>query len=131
MTRRPNDKRQESSSNNNQSSSSAKNQNSSSSGEKIAELLRRLHVAIQQHQHYPASALQMHKQGKVTLSFMLLTNGYINNLTLLKSSGVQSLDEAALTAVRDAVPFLGLESYLAKAKTFSIDVVFDLDSGEA
>ncbi|QLH42295.1 MAG: energy transducer TonB [Coxiellaceae bacterium] len=87
-----------------------------------------LHVAIQKHQHYPANALQLNKQGRVTLAFTLLTNGYVSNLTVLKSSGVPSLDEAAIAAVKEAVPFSGLEQYLNEAKAFHIDVVFDLGS---
>jgi len=99
---------------------------SSSNGTRANELLTALHTAIQAHQHYPESAMNMERQGRVTTVFMLLPDGTIRNLRLLKSSGTASLDNAALAAVHDAVPFQSVNKYISAEKEFSIDVVFEL-----
>lgn len=95
-------------------------------GVQTQELLAILHMAIQQQQHYPASAMQMERQGKATITFVLFPNGSIQNVRMMKSSGTASLDQAALAAVQDAAPFKTIEKYLQSAQEFSIDVVFEL-----
>lgn len=112
------------------SSSQARPQSQSSQGEQIKGLVALLHSAIQSQQQYPSSALQMNRQGKVTVSFKLYPDGSISDLQLVKSSGVKSLDEAALTAVRSAVPFSGVNVYLKAPLDFNIDVVFALEQSE-
>jgi TonB family protein len=89
-------------------------------------LLMLLHTAIQKQQHYPQSAMQMERQGRVTVGFLVLKNGMVQALRLLKSSGTASLDEAALSAVRHASPFKNVDQYLTDAQEFNIDVVFEL-----
>ena len=97
-----------------------------SKGEHTDALLRLLHTAIQQQQHYPQAAMQMERQGSATVKFTLLKNGSIRNLQLVKSSGTESLDRAALAAVHDAEPFKNTDEYLDTARDFSIEVVFEL-----
>jgi len=99
---------------------------SSSHGEQIDALLALLHDAIQQHQHYPESALEMERQGRVTVSFTLFTDGLIRDLRIVKSSGTASLDSAALAAVNAAVPFTKINKYLENSREFTLDVVFEL-----
>ncbi|GEM_PF-4244586 len=98
----------------------------SSNGAPTEELLAFLHAAIQKQQRYPESAMQMERQGRATVKFMLFTDGSINNVRISKSSGTESLDNAALAAVRDAAPFQGVDKYMTDAGEFSIDVVFEL-----
>lgn len=100
--------------------------NSHQTGEQTKSLLALLHAAIQQKQQYPSSAIEMERQGKSTVKFVLYPNGKITNLQLVQSSGVESLDSAALTAVQDAAPFHEIDVYLKSAQEFSIDVVFEL-----
>jgi TonB family protein len=95
-------------------------------GQETEELLARLHAAIQQQQQYPVNAQQMNRQGRATITFTLYKNGQVSHVSLVKSSGTESLDEAALAAVRDAAPFQQIEKYLQDKKEFSIDVVFEL-----
>jgi TonB family protein len=95
-------------------------------GVQTEELLAILHAAIQQQQHYPPSAMQMERQGKTTVKFTLLPNGNIQNLQIIKSSGTDSLDKAALAAVQEAVPFKKIDKYLQTSHEFSVDVVFEL-----
>jgi TonB family protein len=95
-------------------------------GEKSAGLLALLHNAIQSQQHYPESALEMEREGRVTLSFILLTNGQIKQLAIAHTSGTASLDQAALAAIQAAAPFSGIDKYIHQDGEYSIDVVFQL-----
>lgn len=99
---------------------------SNSKGAQVDELLAILHTAIQKQQHYPESALQMERQGRATMQFILFPNGSIQGLRVVQSSGTESLDHAAMAAVRDAAPFDNIDQYLNDSREFSIDVVFDL-----
>jgi TonB family protein len=95
-------------------------------GEKESGLLALLHNAIQNHQHYPESALQMEREGRVTVKFILLTDGKIRQPTIVQSSGTSSLDLAALSAIEAATPFIGIDKYIQQDGEYSIDVVFQM-----
>lgn len=70
----------------------------------------RIVSAIKRHQHYPKQALKMKKQGVVEVSFTLLKDGSTKDIRLIKSSGVASLDEAAIKSVQKASKeFVGLD----------------------
>lgn len=85
-----------------------------------------LHDAIQKEQHYPPAALQMERQGRVTVAFILMLNGYIKNLKIVSSSGTGILDQAALNAVSKASPFLEVIKHIHQEDEYQIDVVFEL-----
>jgi TonB family protein len=95
-------------------------------GEDVNELLRLLHHVIQEVQRYPASAQAMGREGRATVSFKLLLSGAVTNVILEKSSGVASLDQAAIEAVNHAAPFRNVDCYLSEPRSFKIDVVFAL-----
>lgn len=95
-------------------------------GEQIKNLLAILHQAIEAHQTYPLIAEEMGQEGRVTVAFTLLRNGQAKNIRVGRSSGIASLDEAALLAVSSASPFKGIGSYLSKTGIYSVDVVFEL-----
>ena len=95
-------------------------------GQALNGLLELIHTAIQKQQEYPRSALEMSREGRVSLGFTLFANGSISNLTVLKSSGTKSLDNAALTAIYKAVPFMGVHHYIDKPREYSIDILFKL-----
>ncbi|MFX8676735.1 hypothetical protein ABTM32_22005 [Acinetobacter baumannii] len=44
----------------------------------------------------------------------------------MHSSGTESLDNAALQAVRAATPFTNVEHYLNTAQDFQVDILFAL-----
>lgn len=69
------------------------------------ELLILLHNAIAKHQLYPATAELLQQQGMVILSFSLQISGEITHIKIVKSSGFESLDKAAVTAVQATSPF--------------------------
>jgi TonB family protein len=95
-------------------------------GEQVDELLRMMHRAIQQAQQYPSSAQAMGREGRVTVAFKLLMSGEVADVVLRQSSGVNSLDQAAIAAVKDAAPFHGVDRYLSAPRSFAIDVVFSI-----
>jgi len=54
---------------------------------------------------YPKMARMRHQQGAVMLQIALDTAGKPSSTTVEKSSGIQSLDDAAIAAVSAAAPF--------------------------
>ena len=59
---------------------------------------------IERHKRYPARAKMMRKQGIVNVSFSVGGDGSLSGERVTKSSGDESLDNAALEAVRSARP---------------------------
>jgi protein TonB len=98
--------------------------NNTQQGEKTSRLIALLHDAIQKKQTYPDSAYAMGRQGKVRVSFILLTDGQITNLHIVASSGTESLDRAAVSAVKDAAPFQDVVKWIAKSQEYEIDIAF-------
>ncbi len=66
--------------------------------------------------HYPLEARSKQLHGDVQLMVILMPNGHIRAIRLLKTSGHKVLDEAAKDSVRQAAPFGGFDS---KMKEFS------------
>jgi TonB family protein len=59
---------------------------------------------------YPDDAIQKGQQGKVSVLFVLSSNGELVDIGILKSSGSYSLDTAAMAAIEQASPFGPLPS---------------------
>ena len=74
------------------------NFSSSVGDEKFAQIQR----AIQKHHKYPKKALKMRRQGIVEVKFYLQMNGDITDIKVVKSSGTEVLDEAAIETIRNA-----------------------------
>jgi TonB family protein len=89
-------------------------------------LLKILHDAIAEKQSYPESALLLKQTGVVTIGFMLYPNGEMTDIFIKKSSGVDSIDQAALEAARLTSPVKQVSAYLEQAGLFSLDVQFIL-----
>ena len=90
------------------------------------ELNKLLYHAINKNKNYPISALRLSRQGTVRVSFKLLNNGNINALEIYQSSGFNSLDKAALNAVKQIQPFQPATQYIASVKEFQLDIKFQL-----
>ncbi len=60
---------------------------------------------LEQFKYYPASARRRGITGEVEVAFELGASGRANMLKILTASGYRVLDDAALDAVRRAVPF--------------------------
>jgi len=54
---------------------------------------------------YPRQAIRMNWSGRVTVSFLVLGDGRVSEVTVARSSGCPLLDANALDTVRKAAPF--------------------------
>ena len=63
--------------------------------------------AIQHAIAYPATARRMGWEGKVLVTFQLLSDGSVRDVRVVQSSGHATLDRGAIDAVRNASPFPG------------------------
>ncbi|MDY4279957.1 MAG: energy transducer TonB [[Pasteurella] mairii] len=57
---------------------------------------------IERHKRYPKRAKMMRRQGIVTIGFTIAADGGLSNAQVVKSSGTDDLDQAALKAVQSA-----------------------------
>jgi len=61
--------------------------------------------AIQRAIAYPATARRMGWEGKVVVTFQLLSDGSVRDIRVVQGSGHAALDRGAIDAVRNASPF--------------------------
>jgi protein TonB len=61
--------------------------------------------AVQLKTRYPGIARRMGWQGKVLLSFIINTNGHIEDIRIVKSCGFKALDKNAVDTVKRCAPF--------------------------
>jgi protein TonB len=54
---------------------------------------------------YPHMARKMEWEGKVTVSFVVCENGYVENLKVLETSGFGLLDKNAVETIKKVSPF--------------------------
>jgi TonB family protein len=87
-------------------------------------LLKILHDTIASKLVYPDSALLLKKTGTVKIGLTLHPNGQITNISILKTSGLDSMDNAAVSAVQSIPSIEQARIYLVAEKYFSVDVVF-------
>lgn len=91
------------------------------------ELLRLLHELIARKQSYPESAQLLQQTGTVAIGFYLHPNGNITEARVIKTSGVSSLDEAAVAAVVSAVPVSFAHTFLSQVGYLKVEVQFTLE----
>jgi len=89
-------------------------------------LYQLLYAAIDQQKHYPVTALRMQQRGTVRVAFKLFNNGNMNEIAISESSGYNSLDRAALQAVKRIQPFHPATDHIASVKDFQVDIIFQL-----
>lgn len=92
----------------------------------LATLASLLHAAIAAHQHYPAMARRLGREGVATVRFNLHPDGVLDGIVLDRSSGFAALDKAALLAVAGVAPFTPAARYLDGVRQFTVQVVFRL-----
>lgn len=66
----------------------------------LAEIRRRIESA----KRYPAQARAMHQEGRVEIHFRIQPNGQVTEVQVSQSSGIRSLDDAAVQAVQRSAP---------------------------
>jgi len=75
---------------------------------------------------YPKRALEEEREGKVILRITVESNGILEQVTILNSSGSQVLDEEALRLVKRASPFKPCPSKMGKSVTFRMPIKFEV-----
>ena len=76
---------------------------------------------------YPRRARRLGYEGTVLLKVLIDENGRVDNLTVLESSGHDTLDRAALSAVKNWLFEPGTEDGLKKKMWVKIPIRFDLE----
>ena len=84
-------------------------------------------LKIESRKQYPSFSRQRNIEGLVTVEFIIGSAGFISGLTVVKSSGFVSLDEAAILAVNNAAPFLSPpEKYFNRQVRVKVPIAFEL-----
>ena len=89
--------------------------------------LEMVRFKIERHKTYPKAARAMHTEGRVTIHFIILSDGNVKSVKVLKTSRYEILDQAALRALKDACPFPRPPARLFKGEIpLEITIVFEL-----
>ncbi|MBU4262575.1 MAG: TonB family protein [Proteobacteria bacterium] len=87
---------------------------------------------IEKFKKYPLSARMKQLEGEVTIGFVLTSGGEAQLLAVRNSSGREMLDQAALTAVREASPLPPPPAALLSGmRNMEITIVFTLARGRS
>ena len=95
----------------------------------LAGYRRQVLADISAHKAYPPTARRLSQEGEAKVRFRIAANGAISDVSLVTSSGIDSLDQAALEAVKSASPVHPIPGELNEnSLVLSLTVVFSLDS---
>jgi protein TonB len=84
-------------------------------------------LKIESRKRYPDSAKTRSIEGRVTIRFVLLTDGNVRDLTVTKAARSRALNMAALDAVQRAAPFPRPPASLFKGELpLELTIVFEL-----
>ncbi len=82
---------------------------------------------LEEARRYPYNARKNNIEGIVYMRFLLLANGNVKNVELVRSSGHSVLDDSALKTVKIACPFPRIpESFNTGSIMFEVSLVYDL-----
>lgn len=84
-------------------------------------------LKIESKKKYPRQAKAMRREGRVTVSFIIMPSGKIRDLAVEHSSGNKQLDQAALLAIRQSSPLPAPpRSFFSGPQTVELAIVFEL-----
>ena len=84
-------------------------------------------LRIERYKQYPPFSRQRNIEGVVTVSFLIGPDGLISGLRVVRSSGFDSLDAAAILAVNNAAPFSAPpEKYFKQQVRVKVPISFEL-----
>ena len=92
----------------------------------LDELQRLLLAKIDQHKHYPLSAIRLKQEGATRIGFRLRKSGHIDKLAITRSSGYRALDQAALSAINEIQPFKPADRLIRDVASLQIEIIFQL-----
>lgn len=82
---------------------------------------------IQMVWRYPEAAKVSGLQGRLVLKFVLNRDGSLRDLKVVRSSGVEILDDAAIKAIRRAAPFYAIPKNLGDVLSIVANFEYELD----
>ncbi|MGM0453930.1 MAG: TonB family protein [Thermodesulfobacteriota bacterium] len=86
-----------------------------------------LRLKIESHKQYPESAKRRQIEGRVVVEFTVLPGGKATDVHIVKSSRNDSLDRAAIDAVRNSAPFASPPSSLFSGPLqMKVTILFEL-----
>nr|VFJ48175.1 MAG: protein TonB [Candidatus Kentron sp. FW]VFJ53656.1 MAG: protein TonB [Candidatus Kentron sp. FW] len=89
----------------------------------LAALRRR----IERRKYYPRASQRRGEEGKVVVSFVIRKDGELTDLAIVRSSGIQRLDEAALKTLRRITPFEPIPAALGRNQwALSVPISYSL-----
>jgi TonB family protein len=87
-------------------------------------LLKLLHEATTAKLVYPKISIDFNQSGVALVGFVLSPNGSVSNIKLMKSSGYELLDEAAMAAIKAISPVRHIEQFLQKPRFIAAHIAF-------
>jgi len=90
-------------------------------GEGAADLLRRIRQKIEQAKVYPEAARRQGIQGTVELRFRIASDGSIEAMEILRSSGHRILDEASQQTIHGAAPYPVVRGWIRLPLSYRLD----------
>jgi TonB family protein len=93
-------------------------------GSEYAAYIQGVKNAIVRVWRYPEAALKNRQEGRVEVEFSILENGSLENVRILHTSDIASMDQEALRAVKAAAPFHRIPEKLG-LKRMSIEFTFN------
>lgn len=87
-------------------------------------LIELLGKALSSHLVYPRIAIDFNLHGTVFVGFMLHSSGLVTEAKVVKSSGTDILDKAALEGVQAMSPVSGVNQYLEKKRFLVVGIIF-------
>lgn len=87
-------------------------------------LIELLGKALSSHLVYPKIAIDFNLHGTAYVGFTLHSSGLVTEAKIVKSSGTDVLDQAALDGVRNMSPVSGVNQYLEKNRYLVVGVIF-------
>ncbi len=90
-------------------------------GDGVAALLRLIRRQIEQAKTYPDAARRGRIQGTVELRFRIATDGSVEAMEILRSSGSQILDEASERTIRRAAPYPPVRGWVRLPLSYRLD----------
>lgn len=89
--------------------------------------LRQLMRDLAKHKHYPAELKKRRLDGEVLVGFVVSATGHVEGLHIVRSSGSDALDQAAMATVRQASPLPTIPGALGRtALPLVVPIVYRL-----
>lgn len=97
------------------------------SGAELNKLVLLIYYAIDAHKTYPSEAASQGESGQAIVEFTLFPNGNVSSIHLVKSSGFNVLDQAALSSVQASQPISNVNQLIKSPQQITIPVSYAVE----